>query len=103
MDVISVQHAKWIAKRLRRCLGFHNQALTSSQGEGISGQRLHDRSKQGTKGEFARLQRALTQQFPDPTPGSGGVKRGPPAKKSQTKKGGGSSVEKQCHAQEKIR
>ena len=83
MDVISVQHAKWIAKRLRRCLGFHNQPLTGRKGEEFSGQRLHDRSKQGKRGEFPRLQRALSQQFSDLEPRSGSVTRSSKAKQGQ--------------------
>ena len=33
MDLISVQHAKWMAIRLRRCLGFHNRTLEESKGK----------------------------------------------------------------------
>ena len=65
MDLISVQHAKWIAVRLRRCLGFHSRTLEESKGkiylQPPKGPK-HDRSKQGKKGEFARLSSVLSQQ-----------------------------------------
>ena len=64
MDLISVQHAKWIAVRLRKCLGFHSKTMEASAGKMYlqppKGPK-HDRSKQGKKGEFARLASVLSQ------------------------------------------
>ena len=60
MDLILVQH-----ERLRRCLGFHSRTLEESKGkiylQPPKGPK-HDRSKQGKKGEFARLSSVLSQQ-----------------------------------------
>ena len=64
-DLISVQHAKWIAVRLRRCMGFHNRSIEESARrmylQPPKGRR-HDRSSQGSRGEFARLSTVLCQQ-----------------------------------------
>ena len=64
MDLISVQHAKWIAVRLRKCLGFHSKTMEASAGKMYlqppKGPK-HDRSRQGKKGEFARLTSVLSQ------------------------------------------
>ena len=63
-DLISVQHAKWIAVRLRRCMGFHNRSIEESARrmylQPPKGRR-HDRSSQGSRGEFARLSNVLCQ------------------------------------------
>ena len=63
-DLISVQHAKWIAVRLRRCMGFHNRSIEESARrmylQPPKGRR-HDRSSQGSRGEFARLSTVLCQ------------------------------------------
>ena len=64
MDLISVQHAKWIAVRLRRCLGFHSKTMEARTGKVYlqppKGPK-HDRSRQGKKGEFSRLASVLSQ------------------------------------------
>ena len=42
MDLISVQHAKWIAVRLRRCLGFHSKTMEARTGKMYLQPPMHD-------------------------------------------------------------
>ena len=74
MDVLSVQHAKWIATRLRRCLGFYNKDFSSPavQGASLHTYRPHHHSK---RGEFPRLAHALGF-TPQPSPRAPRARRG---------------------------
>ena len=62
MNLISVQHAKWIAVRLRKCMGFHSKTMEARTGKVYlqppKGPQ-HDRSRQGNKGELARFESVL--------------------------------------------
>ena len=72
MDLILVQHALWIAIRLRRCLGFFNQPVlddfsgSNKRASTKRPKRTHDRSRQGRRGELQRLASAVSQDASTP-------------------------------------